>query len=983
MRVIIFRLISMGILVICEQAFATPHDPIHINSNSDFTAGNGVSNPAAAGTDQDPFIIENWEIALKASHTAPGILIENTTAHFIVRYCTVRDGDLCGQQGINLNNVSNGTIDHCTCVNNRRAGIHLIGSDHCTVSNCECSDNHGNAIGVWVEKGSHYNAIKNNTCNRVHTGMYFGGAEHNLIIGNTCTWNSSLGLQLRYATHYNRVERNTCSYNGRVGLQLANNPSHNLIIRNNCNFNNQHNVSSCGGIWLWEAGHHNMIWGNYCEGNVKGGGSGGITFASIYHGIGQGNVVAFNTLVENSTYGLCSSDALGNYIHHNNFIDNHNPANTSDENTWDNGYPSGGNYWDDYPGTDNCSGPDQNLPGSDGIGDTDYRDDRYPLMSRADPNNIRKTFVKNAAATNVSGLGATLNGILTFEGYEFPVVKIYWGDNDGGTDPNDWDFCENLDFSHPGLFSVNIDNLQLETTYYYRCYSSDYTGSDWAGTTSQFTTDGAELPAVSNGSASHITFRSATLHGDVTDHGNDIPVVTMYWGDNDGGATPAHWDFHQSIGRKKDAFHLDVEKLHPDTVYFFRCFAFNSAGAVWADSSAQFITALPPVPPEVGNLPARDIFGDSARLRGEVVETGGDTPAVFIYWGVNDGGTVAANWTHRIDIGLQGAGSFHGDISGLNEQRVYFYRCYAVNYGGGSWAETTKSFTTLPWTRFTSQPGNWDIADTANWSDGKPSLSRAGLMELSSDVSAWYDGYADLAGKKIQIVSSDGRGKLKYTRNDGVTLGTYETQLSNHCTIKLMGGIWEPYGERNALRFKAESPRVIVKGGLLADGGKKIQFRNPETTLEQNGGLIRTEQIHIFDNQAGAQVTLTGGRLEIGSSGLDPGNQPGAFDMTGDSTGVMILDGDEREALESYRADGRLVIDSEPFLSWNIFNIYDYNETCADKTVVQLLPANGDLNISGVVDFRDFAKFARQWPQKYNMTIFTDIIANWLTLSHE
>jgi parallel beta-helix repeat protein len=51
---------------------------------------------------------------------------------------------------------------------------------------------------------------------------------------------------------------------------------------------------------------------------------------------------------------------------------------------WDNGYPSGGNYWSDYPGTDSLSGPFQNETGSDGIEDSPYtinaeNQDRYPL----------------------------------------------------------------------------------------------------------------------------------------------------------------------------------------------------------------------------------------------------------------------------------------------------------------------------------------------------------------------------------------------------------------------------------------------------------------------------------------------------------------------------------------------------------------------------------------------------------------------------
>jgi hypothetical protein len=51
---------------------------------------------------------------------------------------------------------------------------------------------------------------------------------------------------------------------------------------------------------------------------------------------------------------------------------------------WDDGYPSGGNYWSDYTGVDLYSGVNQDEPGSDRIGDTpyvfDYHQDNYPLM---------------------------------------------------------------------------------------------------------------------------------------------------------------------------------------------------------------------------------------------------------------------------------------------------------------------------------------------------------------------------------------------------------------------------------------------------------------------------------------------------------------------------------------------------------------------------------------------------------------------------
>jgi len=75
------------------------------------------------------------------------------------------------------------------------------------------------------------------------------------------------------------------------------------------------------------------------------------------------------------------------FIYHNQIL--RNTVQASDNNLghthWDDGYPSGGNFWSDYAGVDLYSGPEQNILGPDGIGDTPYPinptpSDRYPLM---------------------------------------------------------------------------------------------------------------------------------------------------------------------------------------------------------------------------------------------------------------------------------------------------------------------------------------------------------------------------------------------------------------------------------------------------------------------------------------------------------------------------------------------------------------------------------------------------------------------------
>jgi len=60
---------------------------------------------------------------------------------------------------------------------------------------------------------------------------------------------------------------------------------------------------------------------------------------------------------------------------------------------WDAGYPYGGNYWSSYIGEDLMSGPDQDIPGPDGFGDTAYQVsggemDNYPRMQPVDVQDV-------------------------------------------------------------------------------------------------------------------------------------------------------------------------------------------------------------------------------------------------------------------------------------------------------------------------------------------------------------------------------------------------------------------------------------------------------------------------------------------------------------------------------------------------------------------------------------------------------------------
>ncbi|MGQ0798445.1 MAG: right-handed parallel beta-helix repeat-containing protein, partial [Methanobacteriota archaeon] len=103
----------------------------------------------------------------------------------------------------------------------------------------------------------------------------------------------------------------------------------------------------------------------------------------------QTDVVVRGNNLSRNQYGMRVWDQTSASVHHNNFL--HNRVQAIDQrlfvDQWDDGYPSGGNYWTDYAGVDACSGPFQDVcPDPDGVGDTPYvidfdSRDFYPLMA--------------------------------------------------------------------------------------------------------------------------------------------------------------------------------------------------------------------------------------------------------------------------------------------------------------------------------------------------------------------------------------------------------------------------------------------------------------------------------------------------------------------------------------------------------------------------------------------------------------------------
>jgi len=99
------------------------------------------------------------------------------------------------------------------------------------------------------------------------------------------------------------------------------------------------------------------------------------------------NMFMENTMANSENVSGITLEGGNNVLYHNNFINTGPVSLSSEGNTWDAGYPQGGNYWSSYSGYDLFSGSCQNETGSDGIGDIscsvggESNIDHYPLMN--------------------------------------------------------------------------------------------------------------------------------------------------------------------------------------------------------------------------------------------------------------------------------------------------------------------------------------------------------------------------------------------------------------------------------------------------------------------------------------------------------------------------------------------------------------------------------------------------------------------------
>ena len=252
------------------------------------------------------------------------------------------------------------------------------------------------STGIWVNEYSNC-TISGNTVTNNQRGVVLSSSANTTISANYITASTQgSGISLRSSDN-NWVYENTITDNAMDGISVSS--SSNNSITGNCITENIQGAGVYIGSNPPETSSYNSVTGNTISDNEW-----GIWFVANY------SIISANTITDCSWAGIlvdhhsiCNSiagndlrnnyhgiwlysPADGNTIFHNNFVNNADQVYSSQPvNVWDEGYPSGGNYWSDFNSPDVFSGPYQNETGSDGIGDTPYvidanNTDSYPLI---------------------------------------------------------------------------------------------------------------------------------------------------------------------------------------------------------------------------------------------------------------------------------------------------------------------------------------------------------------------------------------------------------------------------------------------------------------------------------------------------------------------------------------------------------------------------------------------------------------------------
>lgn len=197
----------------------------------------------------------------------------------------------------------------------------------------------------------------------------------------------------------------------------------------------------------------------------------------------------------------------------------------------------------------------------------------------------------------------------------------------------------------------------------------------------------ATIPSVSTTSVSSITSTSAISGGSIIYEGDaSITAKGVCYSTV---ANPTLSNNIVSAGIGSASFTCNLTGLTPNTTYYLRAYATNSAGTAYGNNQIIFNTLLNT--PILTTISASSITGNVAVSGGNVTDNGGATVLTRgVCFGVNPNPTI----NDSVSLSLSGTDSFTVNLNGLTDSTTYYVRAFATTTVGTGYGNEI-SFTTL------------------------------------------------------------------------------------------------------------------------------------------------------------------------------------------------------------------------------------------------------------------------------------------------
>jgi hypothetical protein len=436
------------------------------------------------------------------------------------------------------------------------------------------------------------------------------------------------------------------------------------------------------------------------------------------------------------------------------------------------------------------------------------------------------------------------------------------------------------------LDEVRISPVNFSSNWVWACWLNQASNVFFNGYGTVQTVGGSGgAPTIQNQPVTSVTTNSATFNGALSATGGSACAVCVYWGTStnawantnwfNGGAANAAWT-------NNTPFSTNIA-LSQGTTYYYTYGASNETTNVVASGP---VSVTPFSLPSVTNLGAQT-RRTWARLSGQVLATGGETPTCWFAWWQNGFAT-----TTTVSMGTQ-SGAFSTDLSTLAAGTTYGCLVTASNSAGAATSES-RNFTTLgsgqiAWYAAT----NGTQTACTDWSTAATNLQMVLDLAASNDTIhvaghafgltnqlVWTTSYVTVRGGYAATNAADQPGPSDPTR-----WPTVIRRASGTTRILYVNGV-----------TNGTLDQVTIAGGNVVGGGGGVLF-DASTNFLLSGSVVQSNAFSAFVSSGAGVYVSANSAITVSNcvirknTGQDPNAHPSAAATGGGiySAGTLML----------------------------------------------------------------------------------------------